>query len=147
MTPAASRCTVVLASMALLACVASAPKPQPANVEGRALAVCGRSPMTGFARSGSCTSGPDDLSSHVVCAAVTQTFLDFTRSRGNDLVTPRPELDFAGLKAGDHWCLCALRWKEALEAGVAPPVVLEATQAHALDFVTLESLRKAAVTQ
>jgi hypothetical protein len=82
----------------------------------------------------------------VICARVTQAFLDFSRRRGNDLVTPRPEYRFAGLKPGDRWCLCALRWREAFEAGVAPPVVLASTHRRALDFVTLEQLQAAAWT-
>jgi uncharacterized protein (DUF2237 family) len=87
-----------------------------------------------------------DLGSHVVCAMVTDEFLEFSRSRGNDLSTPRPEYRFAGLKDGDRWCLCALRWKEALAAGVAPAVVLECTHARALEFVTLEQLQEYAFT-
>jgi uncharacterized protein (DUF2237 family) len=87
-----------------------------------------------------------DLGSHVVCAIVTEEFLEFSRSRGNDLSTPRPEYRFAGLEDGDRWCLCALRWKEALAAGVAPAVVLESTHARALEFVTLEQLQEYAFT-
>ena len=116
---------------------------QDPNVLGAPLEICSLAPMTGYARSGSCRSGPDDVGTHVICATMTQPFLDFTRSQGNDLVTPRLDLDFPGLKAGDRWCVCALRWREALGAGVAPPVVLEATARHALDFVTPEQLRAA----
>lgn len=97
--------------------------------------------MTGFFRDGSCRTGPEDLGTHVVCARMTAAFLEFTRSRGNDLSTPRPEYQFPGLKPGDRWCLCALRWREACEAGVAPPVELGATHAKALEWVSLELLR------
>jgi uncharacterized protein (DUF2237 family) len=100
--------------------------------------------MTGYSRSGFCRSGPDDLGTHVICATMTQAFLEFTRSRGNDLITPRAEFDFPGLRAGDRWCVCALRWREALEGGAAPPVVLEATARRSLDFVTRQQLRAAA---
>ena len=122
---------------------AKAPLARDANVLGGPLEICSLSPMTGFARSGACRSGPDDVGTHVICAEMTQTFLDFTRSRGNDLVTPRPEFDFPGLKPGNHWCVCALRWREALEAGAAPPVMLEASASHALEFVLKEQLETA----
>jgi len=115
------------------------------NVLGEPLRVCGASPRAGFYRSGACETGPEDLGAHVVCAQMTEAFLEFTRSRGNDLSTPRPEHGFAGLKPGDRWCLCALRWKEALDAGVAPPVVLAATHEKALEFVSLEALKRHAV--
>lgn len=111
------------------------------NVLGTELQACSFDPLTGFFRDGCCTTDAHDLGSHVVCARVTEAFLRFSLARGNDLVTPRPEHRFAGLKPGDRWCLCALRWKEALEAGVAPPVHLEATHARALDVVTLEQLQ------
>jgi hypothetical protein len=109
------------------------------NVLGGALAVCGCDPMTGFTRSGSCETGPRDLGSHTVCAEVTADFLAFTAQRGNDLSSPRP--GFPGLKPGDRWCLCSSRWEEARQAGVAPPVVLEATNEAALDVVRLEDLK------
>lgn len=112
------------------------------NVLGGALLACSYAPLTGFFRDGCCRTGPDDLGTHVVCAKVTAEFLDFSCDQGNDLVTPRPEYRFAGLKAGDRWCLCANRWLEALEAGVAPPVVLESTHARVLDLVELEVLRR-----
>ena len=112
-----------------------------ANVLGGPLAVCGRDPLTGFYRDGGCESGPDDHGTHVVCAVMTAEFLAFTRSRGNDLSTPRPEYRFPGLRAGDRWCLCVSRWREALAAGVAPPVVLEATHRKALAVVTLDALK------
>jgi uncharacterized protein (DUF2237 family) len=101
--------------------------------------------MTGFYRDGSCRTGPEDAGSHTVCARVTAEFLEFSRARGNDLVTPRPEWGFPGLKPGDGWCLCASRWKEALDAGCAPPVVLAATHEKALEVVNLEELRAHAV--
>lgn len=111
------------------------------NVLGSELQACSYDPLTGFYRDGCCRTDAHDLGSHVVCARVTAEFLAFSRERGNDLTTPRPEHRFAGLKPGDRWCLCALRWKEALDAGVAPPVHLEATHARALDFVTLDNLK------
>lgn len=111
------------------------------NVLGGALLACSYSPLTGFYRTGCCETGPDDLGRHVVCVKVDAAFLDFSRRAGNDLSTPRPEYRFAGLKPGDRWCLCALRWKEALEAGVAPPVVLEATHESALRIVDLGTLK------
>jgi uncharacterized protein (DUF2237 family) len=115
------------------------------NVLGTPLASCCFDPLTGFYRTGSCHTGPNDLGTHVVCARVTREFLDFSRSRGNDLTTPAPEYRFRGLKPGDRWCLCASRWREALEAGVAPPVILEATHAKALQFVSLEDLQRHAL--
>ncbi|MEM6327407.1 MAG: DUF2237 domain-containing protein [Bacteroidota bacterium] len=115
------------------------------NVLGGDLQTCGTDPVTGFYRDGCCHTGPEDLGTHVVCAVVTDAFLAFSRSRGNDLVTPRPEWRFPGLREGDRWCLCVSRWKEALDAGVAPPVVLEATHEKALDAVSLDDLRAHAV--
>jgi uncharacterized protein len=112
------------------------------NVLGKPLAPCSTVPMTGFYRDGYCKTGDADTGSHVVAAIVTQEFLDFTKARGNDLQTPRPMVDFPGLKAGDGWCLCALRWREAQEAGVAPPVRLEATHAKALKYIPLATLKK-----
>lgn len=96
--------------------------------------------MTGFYRDGKCRTGPGDTGSHVVCAIMTSEFLEFTRSRGNDLSTPMPYFNFPGLNPGDRWCLCASRWKEAYKAGVAPPVILEATHEKVLDFVPFEAL-------
>jgi len=110
------------------------------NVLGGLMKVCSQQPMTGFYRDGCCHTGPQDAGRHLVCAEMTEEFLTFSRSRGNDLITPRPEFQFPGLKPGDHWCLCALRWKEALEAGVAPRVDLEATHHKALEYVSLEDL-------
>ncbi len=110
------------------------------NVLGDALQICSRTPMTGFLRDGLCHTGPHDLGSHTVCAQMTEAFLDYSRQQGNDLVTPIPEVDFPGLKPGDRWCVCATRWLEAAEAGVAPPVVLDATHERALRRVSLGDL-------
>jgi uncharacterized protein (DUF2237 family) len=101
--------------------------------------------MTGFYRDGKCSTGAGDVGSHIVCAQVTEEFLAFTKSRGNDLSTAVPAFDFPGLKPGDRWCLCASRWKEALDAGVAPPVVLSATHALAVEYVSLDELKQHAV--
>ena len=114
---------------------------QALNVLGTPLLACSFDPLTGYYRDGCCNTDHNDHGSHVVCAKVTQAFLDFSVSHGNDLVTPRPEFRFAGLKAGDRWCLCARRWLEAFQAGVAPPVVLEATHRKALEIVTIEQLK------
>ena len=108
---------------------------------GVELVPCSYDPLTGFFRDGCCHHHEEDPGTHVVCARVTPEFLVFSLQRGNDLMTPRPEYRFAGLQAGDRWCLCVLRWKEALDAGVAPPVVLECTHIAALDHVTLEQLQ------
>ena len=115
------------------------------NVFGGKLETCCTSPMTGFYRDGCCRTGPQDLGLHVICAEVTEEFLQFSKARGNDLSTPNPEYDFPGLKSGDRWCLCALRWKEALDAGVAPPVILAATHELALEVVSLEDLKRHAI--
>lgn len=114
----------------------------PLNVLGEELACCCTNPMTGFHRDGFCRTGQYDTGRHVICAQVTQEFLEFSVSMGNDLITPIPEANFPGLKPGDKWCLCALRWKEALEADLAPPVYLAGTHVKALDFVTLQQLRE-----
>ncbi len=110
------------------------------NVLKGALLTCCTQPMTGFYRDGYCRTGPADSGSHIVCAIMTDDFLEYTRSRGNDLSTPMPYFQFPGLKAGDRWCLCALRWKEAYEAGNAPPVVLEATHEKVLEIIPFEWL-------
>jgi uncharacterized protein (DUF2237 family) len=115
------------------------------NVLGEPLKSCSISPKTGFYRTGTCETGPSDAGSHVVCAQVTDTFLAFTKAVGNDLSSPAPHFGFPGLRPGDRWCLCALRWKEAADAGVAPPVVLEATHASALRHVSLEELTRHAL--
>ena len=113
------------------------------NVLGGRLETCGTDPMTGFYRNGCCDTGPDDLGVHVVCAIVTDEFLEFSKSRGNDLSTPRA--GFNGLHAGDPWCLCALRWVEALQHNMAPPIVLAATHEAALQVVPLETLMQYAL--
>ena len=118
---------------------------QALNVLDTPLLACSFDPLTGYYRDGCCNTDHNDHGSHVVCATVTQAFLDFSVSRGNDLVTPRPEFRFAGLKAGDRWSLCARRWLEASQAGVAPPVVLEATHRKALEIVTIEQLQACAL--
>ncbi|MEM6295125.1 MAG: DUF2237 domain-containing protein [Myxococcota bacterium] len=109
-------------------------------MRGGALATCSTDPMTGWTRDGTCNTGPEDRGVHVVCAEMTDAFLSFTKARGNDLSTPHPEYRFPGLVPGDRWCLCAARWKEAHEAGVAPPAVLDATHAAALRIVEPERL-------
>jgi len=111
------------------------------SVLGTDLVACSMDPVTGFYRDGRCTTGPGDHGLHLVCAKVTEQFLRFSASRGNDLTTPMPEFGFSGLKPGDRWCLCVSRWVEAWNAGVAPPVVLEATHISALEFVSIETLR------
>jgi uncharacterized protein (DUF2237 family) len=117
------------------------------NVLGSDLEPCCFDPVTGFYRDGYCRTGASDAGVHVVCAVMTDEFLEFTRSRGNDLVTPRPEWMFPGLRPGDRWCVVAERWNEAVEAGVAPPVVLEATHASALEFVSMVDLEAHAVLE
>lgn len=111
------------------------------NVLGEELESCSTDPMTGFTRNGCCDHHPQDNGFHTVCAVMTDTFLEFSKSKGNDLSTPRPEYHFAGLKPGDHWCLCAPRWAEALEAGAAPMVNLAATHAQTLEWVDIADLR------
>ena len=111
------------------------------NVLGGELQPCSIDPVTGFFRNGCCETGPHDLGLHTVCAVMTAPFLEYSRSVGNDLSTPRPDLQFPGLKPGDRWCLCAPRWKEALDAGAAPPVVLEATHEETLAIVPLGILK------
>jgi len=110
------------------------------NVLGGALGSCSTDPMTGFYRNGCCSTGPEDSGSHTVCAVMTSGFLEFSRSRGNDLMTPKPEWGFPGLKEGDRWCLCAVRWLEAFEHGCAPRVVLSATHERALDVIDRAAL-------
>ena len=115
------------------------------NVLGGPLQPCGTDPMTGFYRTGSCTSGPEDLGSHTVCTVVSAEFLTLQRELGNDLTTPRPEYGFRGLRPGDRWCVVAARWLQAYQAGAAAGVVLAATNARALEVVPLEALRQHAV--
>ncbi len=114
------------------------------NVLGTALVPCSYDPLTGWFRDGCCRTDAQDAGSHVICARVTVGFLNYQMERGNDLITPRPQFRFAGLKPGDRWCVCALRWKEAYVAGCAPRVVLESTHARALDFVPLAWLQEMA---
>ncbi|AFY40441.1 Protein of unknown function DUF2237 [[Leptolyngbya] sp. PCC 7376] len=115
------------------------------NVLGTELQSCSTDPMTGFYRDGCCTTGANDFGRHVVCAKMTPAFLEFTKNQGNDLSTPMPMHNFPGLKPGDRWCLCAARWQEAFEIGVAPSVVLEATHTKALEIVALEDLQRHAI--
>jgi len=110
------------------------------NVFGEKLITCSNDPLTGFYRNGCCDTGPDDYGKHTVCAVMTEDFLKFSKAAGNDLSTPRLEFGFSGLKTGDRWCLCVLRWKEAFDAGCPPKVVLEATHENALKFVNLSDL-------
>ncbi len=115
------------------------------NVLGGKLLPCSYDPLTGYLRDGCCSTDESDHGTHVVCARMTAEFLSFSLERGNDLITPRPEWRFAGLDPGDRWCLCVNRWKEALDAGCAPPVVLECTHVRALDFVGLNELQQHAL--
>ena len=115
------------------------------NVIGGELEPCGTDPFTGFHRDGCCTTGPEDLGSHTVCAVMTAQFLEHQRAVGNDLSTPIPAYQFPGLEPGDRWCVVAARWLQAYEAGVAPPVVLAATDSRALDIIPLDALREHAV--
>jgi uncharacterized protein len=115
------------------------------NVLGQELKPCSTDPVTGFFRNGCCETGPHDMGMHTVCAVMTAEFLAFSKQAGNDLSTPRPDLDFPGLKPGDRWCLCAPRWKEALDAGAAPQVVLESTHEETLAIVPLGVLKDHAV--
>jgi len=119
--------------------------PEARNVLGGELLPCSTRPVTGFFRNGCCETGPEDLGLHTVCAVMTAEFLRFSQSVGNDLTTPQPDFGFPGLKPGDRWCLCAPRWKEALDAGVAPPVVLESTHEETLAIMPLGVLKDHAV--
>ncbi len=116
--------------------------PRAKNVLGTELEECSRDPLTGFFRDGCCNTGPEDVGLHTLCAEMTDEFLAFSKARGNDLSTPNPMFQFPGLKAGDRWCLCVLRWKEAFEAGMAPRVNLRATHMSVLEFVDLEHLQE-----
>jgi uncharacterized protein (DUF2237 family) len=115
------------------------------NVLGQPLSTCGCEPMTGFYRDGCCNTGPDDLGVHTVCAVVTADFLAASKRLGNDLSTPMPEHGFAGLKPGDHWCVCAARWKQVLDAGAACPIILEATHENTLRLIPFDILIQHAV--
>jgi len=125
------------------------PQQEPAssqrNVYGEPLQSCSERPLTGFFRTGCCHTGPEDLGLHTVCVEVTAEFLEFSKSRGNDLSTPQPDFGFPGLKPGDRWCLCAARWREALEAGSAPRVILAATHEATLEIVALKDLKPYAI--
>jgi uncharacterized protein (DUF2237 family) len=112
------------------------------NVFGGTLETCSTKPVTGFFRNGCCDTSDQDVGSHTVCIVATEAFLKFSKAQGNDLSTPMPDYDFAGLKEGDRWCLCAPRWQEAFEAGAAPRVVLRATHEGALDYCSLDDLKK-----
>lgn len=116
------------------------------NVLGSELKDCSHNPLTGFYRDGCCNTGADDLGIHTVCAQMTEEFLQFSKAVGNDLITPAPMFGFPGLQPGDNWCVCVSRWVEAFERGLAPPVNLEATHISVLEFVSLEDLKKYAVT-
>jgi hypothetical protein len=115
------------------------------NVFGGPLESCSTKPMTGFFRNGCCDTGPEDMGSHTVCVVMTEAFLEFSKSTGNDLSTPMPAFGFPGLQAGDRWCLCAPRWQEALQAGQAPRVVLRATHEGALEYCSLADLKRHAI--
>jgi len=115
------------------------------NVFGEPIEVCSIRPLTGFFRTGCCETGPQDLGVHTVCVEMTADFLAFSKARGNDLSTPLPEIGFMGLEAGDRWCLCAARWKEALDAGAPPRVVLAATHLATLEFASLDDLKRFAL--
>ncbi|MFT6387880.1 MAG: hypothetical protein ACJAUP_001252 [Cellvibrionaceae bacterium] len=115
------------------------------NILGTELQNCSINPMTGFLRDGCCNTNHHDRGTHVVCAIVTDEFLQFSLNRGNDLITPHPEYDFPGLKAGDSWCLCASRWKEAYEAGVAPPINPSSTHQKTLELINIDILKQHAV--
>lgn len=115
------------------------------NVLGSELGLCCSNPVTGFFRDGYCRTSKEDRGSHTVCVEVTREFLEFSKARGNDLSTEQEEFDFPGLTPGDRWCLCAPRWKEALDAGVAPPVLLGSTEESALKFVSLKDLKAHAI--
>ena len=115
------------------------------NVFGEPLQLCNDSPATGFYRDGCCNTGPEDIGAHVICARMTKEFLKFSKARGNDLSTPASQAGFPGLMPGDRWCLCAARWKEAFDAGVAPPIILTATHEATLEYVSLQDLKKHAL--
>jgi uncharacterized protein len=121
------------------------PMAEQRNVYGEPLKSCSERPLTGFFRTGCCHTGPEDLGLHTVCIEVTAEFLAFSKARGNDLSTPQPDFDFPGLKPGDRWCLCAARWREALEAGSAPHVILAATHEATLEIVKLKDLKRYAI--
>ena len=117
------------------------------NIFGDKIEACCHDPVTGYFRDGFCNTDEHDFGSHVVCAEITEDFLIFSKAMGNDLSTPRPEFNFPGLKEGDRWCLCALRWKEAYDAGVAPRVYLESCHLNALSYVSKDQLEEFAVNK
>ena len=117
------------------------PPTTPRNVLGGTLEPCSFDPLTGFYRTGCCNTGPDDAGRHVICVRVDEAFLEFSRAVGNDLSTPLPQYGFSGLTPGDQWCLCAHRWVQALKEASAPPVILAATEASALEIASLEDLQ------
>uniref|UniRef100_A0A7S3DFG8 DUF2237 domain-containing protein n=1 Tax=Palpitomonas bilix TaxID=652834 RepID=A0A7S3DFG8_9EUKA len=139
--------TVALTISATLSTSASAQMKRGLNVLGTELRVCSTSPLTGYMRDGFCSLGASDFGKHGVCAEVTEEFLTYTKKRGNDLSTPAPHYNFPGLKPGDRWCLCVSRWKEAADAGVAPKVVLSATDEKVLKWVELEELKEHAIAE
>jgi len=116
------------------------------NVLGGEMKDCSREPLTGFYRDGCCNTGADDRGVHIVCAEMTAEFLRFSQANGNDLITPQPMFHFPGLKPGDKWCVCVSRWAEALAVGLAPPIDLEATHISTLEFVSLDDLKRHALT-
>ncbi len=115
------------------------------NVLGEIIVPCSEDPVTGFYRDGCCNTGPEDAGKHTVCAQMTAEFLEFSKREGNDLSTPRPEFGFDGLKPGDRWCVCATRWRDAYEAGAAPPVVMQSTHENALEDIPFAALKKHAL--
>ena len=127
--------------------MAMAKEPKKQNIYGEELQPCCFEPLTGYFRDGFCRTVKEDVGTHVICAEVTEEFLNFTLTRGNNLISPAPQFSFPGLKPGDKWCLCALRWKEALQNNVAPPVYLDATDIKALDYVTLEQLESNSINK
>ena len=132
---------VIFLTILIISKVSMADKNQK-NVLGDPIKICSVKPMTGFFRDGFCRTGDSDTGSHVVAAIIDQKFLDYTKSKGNDLETPQPQYNFLGLKPGDRWCVCATRWNEALKAGVAPAIDLEATHEKALKYISIETLKK-----
>ena len=115
------------------------------NVYGEPIEICSKETMTGYLRNGSCETLDDDIGSHTVCAKVTSEFLEYSKNKGNDLITPRPELDFPGLKEGDKWCVCAMRWLEAYNDGAAPHILVRSTNILALEIIDIDLLKKYAV--
>jgi hypothetical protein len=115
------------------------------NVFGETIEICSKDTITGYLRSGSCETSNDDIGSHTVCTKVTDKFLLYSQDKGNDLITPRPEFDFPGLRDGDKWCVCALRWLEALNDGVAPPILIRSTNMLALEIIDINLLKKYAI--